>query len=244
MSTPRPNPARQGAIGICLAAAIVAAWSAVHVYTIFYLDLSGPRLLAAPLPMALLCWLDVGLFIVAHDAMHGSLVPFRPVLNRTIGRICLFLYAGFSFDRLIGRHHDHHRHSGTERDPDFHAAGPRAFWPWYATFFLRYFGWREFAVMALWFFVYVLVLGASPLNTVLFWAIPSVLASLQLFFFGTYLPHRHDDAGFDTHHNARSNDYPVLVSLLTCFHFGYHHEHHDDPATPWWRLPRLRRQGR
>ncbi|MFA9473554.1 MAG: fatty acid desaturase [Filomicrobium sp.] len=27
------------------------------------------------------------------------------------------------------------------------------------------------------------------------------------------------------------------MSLLTCFHFGYHHEHHLQPDVPWWRLP-------
>jgi beta-carotene ketolase (CrtW type) len=31
------------------------------------------------------------------------------------------------------------------------------------------------------------------------------------------------------------------VSLLTCFHFGYHHEHHDTPWVPWWKLPAQRR---
>ncbi|HYD98464.1 MAG TPA: fatty acid desaturase, partial [Alphaproteobacteria bacterium] len=31
-----------------------------------------------------------------------------------------------------------------------------------------------------------------------------------------------------------------LVSLLTCYHFGHHHEHHLRPDVPWWRLPSLR----
>ena len=33
-----------------------------------------------------------------------------------------------------------------------------------------------------------------------------------------------------------------LASLLTCFHFGMHHEHHLSPNTPWWRLPEARRE--
>ena len=237
----RLDPAVQGRVGLALSLGIVAAWAVAHVLSVFWLRLSGPGLLAAPVLVALICWLDVGLFIVAHDAMHGSLVPFRPAWNRAIGRVCLMIYAGFSYDRLIGKHFDHHRHSGTELDPDFHAPGPRAFWPWYASFFLRYFGWTQVAVMAVWFNLYVLVLGASPANALLFWALPAVLASFQLFVFGTYLPHRHDDYGFGDRHNARSNEYPVALSLLTCFHFGYHHEHHEHPSLPWWRLPAARR---
>ena len=87
---------------------------------------------------------------------------------------------------------------------------------------------------------YTLLLGAPTANTLLFWAVPSILSSLQLFAFGTYLPHRHEEEAFRDRHNARSNDYPRWLSLLTCFHFGYHHEHHAKPGTPWWRLPSIR----
>ncbi len=88
---------------------------------------------------------------------------------------------------------------------------------------------------------YILVLGAPVQNVLLFWALPAVLSSLQLFIFGTYLPHVPDDPAFNDRHNARSNDYPAWLSLLTCFHFGYHHEHHLYPGVPWWRLPKARR---
>ena len=33
----------------------------------------------------------------------------------------------------------------------------------------------------------------------------------------------------------------LLGSLVTCYHFGYHHEHHLYPAVPSWRLPAARR---
>ena len=87
------------------------------------------------------------------------------------------------------------------------------------------------------------MLGASLLNIVIFWAVPAVLALVQLFVFGTYLPHRHADTPFADDHRARSNKLPLLGSLITCFHFGgYHHEHHLSPGTAWWRLPAFRRQ--
>src|SRR5215217_3800484 len=102
--------ARQTAIGLALAAAIAGAWAALHVYAIFFHPLHGAAaLLAAPLLVAAICWLDVGLFILAHDAMHGSLAPRRPRLNLWAGRIALALYAGFSYDRLLPKHFDHHR---------------------------------------------------------------------------------------------------------------------------------------
>jgi beta-carotene ketolase (CrtW type) len=232
----------QAVVGLTLAAALVCAWLACHVYAVFFHRWTPLGIGVAPLLIAVQCWLNVGLFIVAHDCMHGSLAPYRPGLNRAVGRICLALYAGFSYDRLIGKHFAHHRHSGTADDPDFHADEPRRFWPWYVTFFRRYFGWREFAVLAALLATYLFVLRADPVNALLLWGVPAILSSLQLFYFGTYLPHRHEEAEFGDRHNARSNDFPPLLSLLTCFHFGYHHEHHDQPHVPWWRLPATRGQ--
>ena len=239
-SAPPRVAASQAAIGISLALAIIAAWLALHVYGVFFHRLDALGIATAPVLIALQCWLNVGLFIVAHDAMHGSLAPFRPSLNLWMGRLCLAVYAGFSYDKLIGKHFDHHRHSGTSGDPDFHADGPKRFWPWYVAFFRRYFGLREFLTISAAILAYVVVLGAPPLNMALFWGVPAILSSFQLFYFGTYLPHRHEDEPFSDDHRARSNEFSWLGSLLTCFHFGYHHEHHDQPYLPWWRLPSAR----
>jgi beta-carotene/zeaxanthin 4-ketolase len=242
--TPMPHR-RQGRIGLALASAIVGAWAAAHVWGVFFQPLGGPGgAIAAALLVPLICWLNVGLFIIAHDAMHGSLVPRAPAANRWAGRIALALYAGFSFDRLLPKHHDHHKYAGTARDPDYHDAPDHRFWPWYATFFRRYFGLRELAILSALSAFYLYVLGAPLANLLLFWALPAILSSFQLFLFGTYLPHRRGDADFADRHRARSNDYAPLASLLTCFHFGYHHEHHLAPHLPWWRLPAERSRRR
>jgi beta-carotene ketolase (CrtW type) len=66
------------------------------------------------------------------------------------------------------------------------------------------------------------------------------LSSFQLFTFGTWLPHRNLKIPFADWHRARSNDYPAWLSFLTCYHFGYHWEHHEWPFVPWWKLPRAR----
>ncbi|HEX9965663.1 MAG TPA: fatty acid desaturase [Allosphingosinicella sp.] len=231
---------RQAAVGLALAAAIAIAWAALHVWSVFRQPLHGPALLAAPFLVAALCWLNVGLFIVAHDAMHGSLAPRRPTLNRWAGRVALAIYAGFSFDRLLPKHHAHHRSPGTADDPDFSEAHPDGFWRWYAAFFAQYFGLREVMVLTFLTGFYLFALGASYANLLVFWALPAILSSLQLFLFGTFLPHRHGEREFGDEHRARSNEYGWLASLLTCFHFGYHREHHLSPGTPWWRLPQAR----
>ena len=197
-------------------------------------------LLAAPVVIVVQCWLSVGLFIIAHDCMHGSLVPGRRAANHAIGQLCLALYAGFSFARLNAKHHEHHAHAGTADDPDFDDEAPHGFWRWYGRFIAEYFGWREYLAITALFVGYVLVTAADPVRVLAFWALPSVLASLQLFYFGTYLPHRPGTKPFTDRHRTRSNEYSWLASLLTCFHFGYHHEHHEYPWLPWWRLPGVR----
>ena len=72
------------------AAGVVAAWAALHVWGVFFHDLSTPLGAGlAPLIVAAQSWLGSGLFIVAHDAMHGSLAPGRPRLNTAIGSLAL-----------------------------------------------------------------------------------------------------------------------------------------------------------
>jgi beta-carotene/zeaxanthin 4-ketolase len=234
------DPARQRGIGLALALAIIAAWLVMHVATMFFFPLSWATAPLAVIVVAIQTWLYVGMFIVAHDCMHGSLVPFTPWVNRRIGQVCLFLYAGFSFDALNHAHHRHHRHSGTAADPDFDDHPPYGFWRWFAKFFVEYFTLMQVAIIVGVYLVYVFALGASQYNALVFWGIPGLLSALQLFTFGTYLPHRPEAVPFADRHNARTNNFPVWLSLLTCFHFGYHHEHHLYPTAPWWRLPAMR----
>ena len=237
------NIGRQTTVGLVLAALITTAWLAGHVYALWVLDVVEQPLLAVAL-FALQTWLSVGLFIVAHDCMHGSLAPFRPAVNLAVGSLVLRLYMGFSYRRLIAKHHAHHRHAGTERDPDFDPDHPTNGLRWYWTFMRGYLDWYVFWVTGALVSAYVAALyaygGWERALHILFWTGPSLLASMQLFYFGTFRPHRHEDEAFADRHRSRSNDYPVWASLLTCFHFGYHHEHHDNPNVPWWRLPSVR----
>lgn len=228
--------------GPWIAAMIGGAWLAVHVGGIFFWQWSSA---AAPLVMVMVmvqAWLSTGLFIVAHDCMHGSLAPGRPRLNRIVGTLCLGAYAGLSYGALLPKHHAHHAAPGTVDDPDFHASAPRRALPWFGSFFRNYYTHGQLVRITVAAIVYLL-LGASLLNIVIFWALPALLALGQLFVFGTYLPHRHVDRPFADAHHARSSALPPILSMMTCFHFGaYHHEHHLSPGTPWWQLPALRRK--
>lgn len=226
-------------MGPAYAALIIISWGIVHIYSVFFHSLESSLWLTLPL-IGMQCWLYTGLFIIAHDTMHGSLVPGKDRLNAAIGTSILFVYAGFNWSEMRKAHHEHHDYSGTEQDPDFNADNPIAFWPWYLKFFLTYFGWRQFGILFGFTAIYLL-LGANYLNTIVMWAVPAVLSSVQLFYFGTYLTHRHSD-DFPDEHNARTNDFNWMSSLLSCFHFGYHHEHHLFPHEPWWRLPKRKKE--
>ena len=89
--------------------------------------------------------------------------------------------------------------------------------------------------------VYWAVVGVPLANIVLLYGLPAIGSSVQLFYFGTFRPHRHNAHGFADKHRARSEGFGTVASLFSCFHFGYHHEHHLSPHVPWWGLPARRR---
>ncbi len=231
---------RQAAVGLTLALAIIGSWVGLHVWAIFFHPWVAADWLPAIMVIALQTWLGAGMFIVAHDAIHGSLAPGRPRLNAIVGDVAVGLYAGFSLGKLAKAHFEHHRAPGTPEDPDFHSARSATFVAWFVNFFRHYFGWWEFGRITLVAAVYVFAFHASPIAVGMFWGLPAILSAVQLFTFGTYLPHRAEQAPFPDSHRARTLDYPWLLSLLACFHFGRHREHHGHPDVPWWKLPSVK----
>lgn len=196
-------------------------------------------------------FLQTGLFITAHDGMHGSICPTevvpgqknRPNWNRWIGSICATLYAILPYETLLTKHHLHHQHPATELDPDFSDQG---FWGWYGRFMGGYID-RSQALKLLFgmggmFSIAHYILQVSVVNLLLLWVLPILLSSLQLFYFGTYLPHRPAN-GLANQAKAliHSSSLHPIWSLLTCYHFGYHWEHHEHPQAPWYRLPALKK---
>ncbi|MBW4691046.1 MAG: fatty acid desaturase [Lyngbya sp. HA4199-MV5] len=184
-------------------------------------------------------FLYTGLFITAHDAMHGGVAPQHRKLNRAIGSLALLLYGLFSYDQLLKAHWQHHNHPASALDPDFHNGTFKNPVSWYVSFLQHYWSWRRLLALMASFHAMHLLLHVPEANLLMFWVVPSVLSSMQLFYFGTYLPHREPVGGYQNVFRAQSAHRPLLLSLLACYHFGYHYEHHEYPHVPWWQLPTI-----
>ncbi|MGF1535160.1 MAG: fatty acid desaturase [Elainellaceae cyanobacterium] len=227
-----PDRILTSVLGVAIALALIVGWGA-SVARLFSLDYAAYdwRWIAAAIFGH--GFLYTGLFIVTHDAMHGSVCPCSPRLNHIIGAIAAYAYALFPYRILRQKHAIHHNHPTEAQDPDFHEGSIVS---WYFSFIQQYWGWSQFWGIS--FIVYPLMwfCHVHAVNLLLFWIFPFVISSLQLFFFGTYLPHRRG-SGYPSHHCARSLPLPWLLSLGACYHFGYHEEHHRYPQVPWWWLP-------
>ncbi|TDB61192.1 fatty acid desaturase [Arundinibacter roseus] len=232
---PRIAPAPIGNKGLWAAAAVLGLWAASLIYLLSYpFSLTDPLLYVFVLVQT---HLYTGVFITAHDAIHGVVAPDRPRLNTAIGWVATALFAFNDYKVLSRKHHLHHQHSGTFDDPDYHEGNP-AFLFWYYSFLKEYISVKQVLLMAV---TYNLLKIVFPWeNLVVFWMIPAILSTFQLFFFGTFLPHRGE------HHNpplnARSQTLNHIRAFFSCYFFGYHLEHHAYPYLPWWRLPRAREQ--
>lgn len=219
-----------GQRGLWIGLAVIAAWLTSTGWLISRPAL--PALWAVPLWVLLQTHLYTGLFITAHDCMHG-LGAASPGVNRWLGRVAALLFAFNWYDRLLPKHHAHHAHVATDDDPDYAHGG---FLRWYLRFAREYITIWQILAMAVTYNLLKLVFPAP--NLLVFWIVPSILATLQLFYFGTYLPHRGEHR-LDDPHKARSQYRGHLWSFLSCYFFGYHHEHHAEPWQPWWRLWRV-----
>ena len=232
-------------MGVFLATLIMALWGAHLWYALAVLEvtLDGDAAAAALTVLRVLAhmliqgYLYTGLFITAHDAMHQSVSANRSV-NRLYGIVASALFAAFSYRRLVSNHFKHHRRPGGESDPDF-CTKSQNFAVWFVSFFSHYVTVRQLLIMAVLFNV---LIRLAPLqNVVLFWVAPAFLGTLQLFYFGTYRPHMRPHTDEMEPHKARSQRRNHLWAMLSCYFFGYHHEHHESPGTPWWKLHNLKR---
>ncbi|WP_375584370.1 fatty acid desaturase [Cyclobacterium xiamenense] len=216
--------------GLIIAGAIVSLWFISLVFLLGYsLDFRDPLVYLAILVQT---HLYTGLFITAHDAMHGVVSSNRK-LNHAVGWLAALLFSYNFYWRLLPNHHKHHRHVATDKDPDYHAS--HRFFPWYLSFLFSYVNIWQFLLMAGTF--NLLKIWIPTENLIVFWMLPAVLSTLQLFYFGTYLPHRGEHS--NPHHSG-SMAPNHFWAFISCYFFGYHYEHHEAPNTPWWRLWRAK----
>ena len=222
-------------MGILIALIIISAWLIHLVFSLTFLkvNLSDPLFY---LNIFIQAYLFTGLFITAHDSMHGTLSKNKK-LNRLIGQLSTFLFACMSYNRLLKNHMYHHRYPGTENDPDF-SSFTQNFFIWWGLFLWRYTTILQIVLMGIIF--NILKIWFNELNTLMFWVLPAFLSTLQLFFFGTYLPHKKPHIHNMLPHNARTQKKNHVWAMLSCYFFGYHFEHHENPGIPWWQLYRTK----
>ncbi|MDX9906897.1 MAG: fatty acid desaturase [Bacteroidales bacterium] len=222
-------------MGVVIALTILVAWAAHLVYILagVEIDYASPWFY---FHILLQTYLYTGLFITGHDAMHGVVSSNRPV-NQAIGYTVVFLYAGMWYRKLIRYHGMHHQFPGTERDPDY-STGSQNFFVWWFRFMIHYITWIQLLIMAA--LYNILTIWLSDRQVILFWVLPAVLSTFQLFYFGTYVPHKRPHTAPMGPHKARTLAKSHLLAMITCYFFGYHREHHESPRTPWWQLYRLK----
>lgn len=223
------------AYGLTIAVFILSLW-AISLVCLLSINLAEIPNWLILLAMLWQTFLYTGLFITAHDAMHGSVSPQNPKVNAFVGRLAVLAYGLFSYRKLLQKHWQHHKHPASEFDPDFHNGINKNPIAWYFHFMKGYWDWRQIIGFSL---IYNLAKSGLPVsesNLILFWAIPPLLSSVQLFYFGTFLTHKEPEEGHTNPHRTRTNPLPIAWSFITCYHFGYHEEHHEYPCVPWWQL--------
>ena len=224
--------------GLLIAVSIISLW-AISLVCLLSINLAKLPIWLIWLAMLWQMFLYTGLFITAHDAMHGLVFPQNQKINASVGRIAVFAYGLFSYRKLLQKHWLHHKHPASELDPDFHNGINKNPIAWYFDFMKRYWDWRQFIGLSLIYYLANATLPLCRMNLILFWAIPPLLSSVQLFYFGTFLPHKEPEGGYTNPHRAQTNPLPSILSFLTCYNFGYHEEHHEYPSVPWWQLPAI-----
>ncbi|MDX2096264.1 MAG: fatty acid desaturase [Leptolyngbyaceae cyanobacterium bins.59] len=235
----KPTPIvgnRETFYGVAMALLIIGVW-AISLTIFLSLDLVNA---SGWWRVPIVLWqmfLYTGLFVTAHDAMHGVIAPSHPQLNNWMGTIALACYALLPYRKLSRKHWQHHHHPASDQDPDFHNGKQANFFSWYFHFMLGYWNWPGLLTLMAIHMALKTWAHIPDLNMLVAWIIPSILSSVQLFYFGTFLPHTEPVGGYTNPHRATTARRSPFWSFLACYHFGYHEEHHEHPHLPWWRLP-------
>ena len=225
-------------MGVLIAILVIALWAFHLAYLLVFADPGFKPVMV--IHIAIQTYLFTGLFITAHDAMHGLVSSNRKV-NTIIGNTATWLFAALSYSRLNQKHQLHHRFPGQNEDPDY-CSGSQNFCRWWFSFLKNYVTWGQIITLAIVF--NILQIWIDQFSLVLFWIIPSILATFQLFYFGTFRPHRLPHTEAMKPHQARSQNGPHWWAMLSCYFFGYHYEHHESPQTPWWKLYQIKNRNR
>ena len=227
-------------LGILIASIVIFLWLSSLIFFL-YMDISQVPVLWIVPAVLLRAFLHTGIFITAHDAIHGTIFPKNRQVNDFIGALAARMYVLLPYKTLLEKHRLHHRYPASEKDPDFCEHGRENPLFWYANFMKGYLEGRQSWVlligMSIIFYSLLWGLNIPITNLILFWLLPLFLSSIQLFYFGIFLPHRQPKGGYTNRHRAKTSNFSTFWSFITCYHFGYHWEHHEYPNLPWYKLP-------
>ena len=209
--------------GSIINTSILSLWAAHNSYLLTNYNIYDKSIQESIFHLMTLIWQYVGLFIISHDLHHAE----NPnTYDNILGRLSLLLYGGFILEDFSKNHENHHKYPGIQsKDPDFDINNPII---WYLKFMSRYINLNQIATEM----VVFLILKSNDINyenILLFWFIPCIYASIQLFTYGTFLVHRKNKI-------IVNSNLPKFLNTFTCYNFGYHKEHHSNPKIPWYEL--------
>jgi beta-carotene ketolase (CrtW type) len=232
MSDSPPEARRLGlsnvTLGALFLAAIPAAFALVHAH---------PWAMVLTIPVNACVF--TGLFIFAHEAIHGTLVPEFPALGHVLGRLFATVYALVDYDLLRANHWKHHGHVASDADPDFDPSGRLLVHGF--RFMRRYLRWYSVPLLAL----VGHLLGQAGYSAAMIGAYvaPVLLSTLVVFTVGIHLVHhpvllaRH--AGGDPQRSV-CIDLGRVGSALVILNFNVHWNHHAHPRLSWRELGAMR----
>ncbi|MBE9169574.1 fatty acid desaturase [Pleurocapsales cyanobacterium LEGE 06147] len=238
------NTQTSSQIGVLVAGILIFLWFS-SLIRLLSINISQAPPLWIVAAVLLRSFLHTGLFITTHEAIHGIILPQNRQVNDLIGSTTSLLYALLPYKILAKNHRLHHHYPASEQDPDFYGSGQNNFLLWYVNFMKEYLKGRQAWVLLIGMGVIfcILLTWQIPLSNIfLFWVIPILISSMQLFTFGIFLPHRQPKEGYQDRHRTKSSNYSTFWSFIACYHFDYHWEHHQYPNLPWYNLPLARQK--
>jgi beta-carotene/zeaxanthin 4-ketolase len=203
--------------------------------------------LVAAHPWAMLVTIPVnacaftGLFILAHEAIHGTLLPGFPRLGHALGRLFATVYALVDYDLLRENHWKHHGHVATEGDPDYDGDGLLVLHA--ARFMRRYLRWYAIPCLA----TAGHLLGQAGYTAAMLGAyvVPVLLSTLVVFTVGIHLVHHPELLRTRAPGDPQRSvciDLGRFGSAVLILNFNVHWHHHAHPRLSWWELGSMREE--
>jgi fatty acid desaturase len=254
----RLRPGRAVADALLSWAAILAAWTAVAIWTEWWVAATAAVVVGTRF---------YALFIIGHDGMHRRLFPRRRANDLFNDLVCFGPIGGIT--RINNRNHLlHHRHLATEEDPDRHrhCCHNKATRPAYLAFLTglanvvpavanvfvhnkderESYRPRDLVILFGW---QVVLLGGLTL-AIGWWAYP-VLLLLPVYVFmylgdivRSFLEHSHPEADekADEHRLITYTSNRLERVLFAPMNMNYHAAHHLWPSIPYYNLPTADRE--